>query len=193
MGEELGETVKKKARFIAIMSLLVLLASRHAMGAAETGDAQVSQLLSDANNQAALVNNDLGTLNFIASSPLDWKNHVPIVSAYRQHIGALRSQAARLEAARKNASAWQAVSIDRIVPLLREFAEAADATLVALDKNPGGLGGADYKQYLKLNADLAGEFSSLIGTWVNYGKTREELGRVAQKIAAPVASPGAGR
>jgi ketol-acid reductoisomerase len=68
---------------------------------------------------------------------------------------------------------------------MRDFAANAEALIDAIGKNPAGLDSSDYKQYLKLNSDLAGEFTTLIGGWVDYGKTGEALARVAEKIGAP--------
>lgn len=169
--------------------MLALLADRPQMAAPEAGDTfQVAKLLSDVERQASLLKSDLSTLDFFASSQLGWQSHAGIVAAYKEHIGALRNQAARLDGALKDASRWQKTTIDQIVPLLQEFAATAEATIGAIDRNPSGLSSNDYKQYVKLDADLAGEFSTLIGTWVNYAKTRDELGPVAEKIAAPAAS-----
>jgi hypothetical protein len=183
-----GGQIIRKTRIAAATAVLALMTNQPQIAAPETGDAsRIADLLSDAENQASLLKSDLGTLSFFASSETGWQSHVGIVSAYKEHIGALRSQAAKLDAARRDASRWQQTTIDRIVPLLQEFAASAEAAIGALDKNPASLNNSDYKQYVKLNADLAGEFSSLIGTWMNYGRTREELGQVAGKIGAPAA------
>ena len=176
-----------KTRIAAATVVLALMTNQPQMAAPETSNtAQVAKLLSDAEDQASLLKSDLGTLSFIASSQTDWQSHAGIVGAYKEHIGALRSQAAKLDTARRDASRRQQATIDRIVPLLREFAASAEAAVAALDKNPASLNDSDYKQYVKLNADLADEFSSLIATWVNYGRTSEELAQVAAKIGVPV-------
>jgi hypothetical protein len=170
--------MSRKARIAGLTIVLALLVIRPQMAAPEGGGtSQVTQLLSDVESKASLLKSDLSTLDFFASSQLGWQSHAAIVAAYKEHIGALRNQAAKLDGARKDASRWQKTTIDQIVPLLQEFAATAEATIGAIDKNPAGLNSDDYKQYVKLNADLSGEFSTLIGTWVNYARTRDELSR----------------
>ncbi len=175
-------TTRGTTRIAAAMLCLTFSA------APQSGDAsRISRLLSDADSQTALVKSDLSTLDFIASSATPAQSYAAVVGTYRQHIATLRSQAAMLETARKDASVREQTTIDRVVPLLLEFAESATAALDAGDKNPGGLSGNDFKQYIKLNADLAGELSTLVSTWISYGRTREELARAAQKIGVAAA------
>jgi len=166
-------------RTTVITPLLMLLASLPA-----AADAQAAQLLSDAGNQASLLKSDLDTIEFFGSSAGGWQSHSTIVTVYKQHIGALRSLAARLDTTRGDASSAQKTGIDRVVPLMQEFAATAEAMINTIDKNPGALNGSDYKQYVKLNSDLAEEFVTLIGASVNCAKTGDELARVAEKIGA---------
>lgn len=151
--------------------------------AAQSGDAsRIAQLLQEASSQAALLKSDLSTLEFIASSATPGQSYAQVVGAYRQHIATLRNQAATLETERKNAPQWQQTTIDRVVPLLREFAVRAAEAIDAIGKNTGDLDNQNFKQYVKLNADLAGELSTLIDGWISLGKTKEELARVSKNI-----------
>lgn len=159
------------------------LAAWTLLGAPDTP--QVAQILSDADNQASMLKSDLGTIAFFGLSANGWQNHSPIVASYRGHIATLRTTAERLAAGRQAASPWQRISIDRIIPVIRDLTAAAEALFAAIDKNPNALSGSDYQQYVKLNGDLADEFSSLISTWVSYAKTSDELSAVASKIGAP--------
>lgn len=168
----------------AVTPLLMLLASL-----AAAADTQAAKLLSDAADTASLLKSDLGTIAFFGLSENGWQNHSPIVASYRGHIATLRMTAERLASARQAASRWQRISIDRVIPVIQDLTAAAEALFAAIDKNPNALSSANYQQYVKLNNDLAGEFSSLISTWVNYAKTSEELSGVASKIGAP-APPG---
>lgn len=145
--------------------------------APQGGDSnRIAQLLADADSQAMLLKSDLSTLDFMASSATPGQSYAQVIGAYRQHIATLRNQAATLETQRKNAPEWQQTTIDRVVPLLREFAASATAAMDAIGTHTG-----DFKQYVKLNADLAGELSTLIDTWISLGKTREELARAASR------------
>lgn len=174
-------------RAAAVTPLLALLVTWHLAAAPDTGNnAQLTQLLSDAENQASLLKSDLGTVAFFASSANGWQSHSTIVAAYKDHIGAVRSLAAKLTASRAGAPPARRTAIDRLVPLMQDFAAAAETMIDVIGKNPDALSGSDYQQYVKLNSDLASEFSSLVSTWVQYARTGDDLARVAAKIGAPV-------
>lgn len=168
-------------RIALATQLLVLFA-----GCLAAADPPAAQLISDAGSEASLLKSDLETIEFIGSSQGSWQSHSAIVIAYKGHISALRSAAAKLDAVRTSASPAQAAAIERIVPLMHAFAATADAMIGTIDKNPGRLAGSDYQQYIKVNSSLAADFSTLIGAWAIYGKTAAELALVAEKIGAPV-------
>ena len=42
-----------------------------------------------------------------------------------------------------------------------------------------------YKDYIKVNADLAAELAALVGNFVDYGKTRQQLDQLTNKLDLP--------
>lgn len=175
--------MSRKASIVMLMSALVLLAGSPRMDASVAAD--VPRMLSDAKSQASRLKIDIATLDFFASSESGWKSHAAITGMYADRIAALRSLAASLASARQDASVWQQTTIDRIVPLLHGLAASAEATITTINNNQSRLGTGEYKEYLKVSADLANELSDMIGSSVDYGKTSEELQRLAAKVGAP--------
>lgn len=176
---------RQTSRLVLILPLL-LLAFSSGLGAIEPPRSPgVAQLLSAAKDQASDLNNDIATLDFFAASESGWKTHAAITALYADRIAGLRNLAARLAAVRPSASPLEQATIDRIVPLLQGFASCAEAEINTLNANQSRLATGEYKDYLKVNATLAGEFSDLIGSSVNFGKTMAELAGAAQKTGAP--------
>jgi len=111
-----------------------------------------------------------------------------MLNLYSERTAALRIQALRLEAMRQYGSRWQQIAVDRIIPVMNELASSAETAINATKTNQTRLSSTEYREYLKLNSDLAEELSTLIAAWVDYAKTREDLDRSAEKIGAPSGS-----
>jgi len=152
------------------------------------GSSQVGQLLSDTKSLVSLLKSDISTLDFFALSGGGWQTHAVMLNLYSERTAALRSQALRLEAMRQNGSRWQQIAVDRIIPVMNELASSAETAINATKTNQPRLSSTEYREYLKLNSDLAEELSTLIAAWVDYAKTREDLDRSAEKIGAPPGS-----
>jgi len=104
---------------------------------------------------------------------------------YKGHIDAVRRQVTRLNDVRSNASSWQKTTIDRIAPLLQELASDAEALINRINQNPKRLNNGEYKDYIKVNTDLAAELVALVGNFVDYGRTREQLEHLTNKLDLP--------
>jgi hypothetical protein len=85
------------------------------------------------------------------------------------------------------ASPWQSAAIDRINPPLDEMGGYTAAVIEHIKGQPKHTL-AEYKDYLETNADYARELAATIANFVDYGKTREKMQRLALKLEVP---PGA--
>jgi hypothetical protein len=154
---------------------------------------RVSKLLSAAKTQAFDVKSDVQTMDFFMGSDLSWESHTVIVNLYKEHIDAIRRQATMLDDVRGIASPLQKTTIDQVSPLLRELASDAEALIDRIDKNPKRLNSGDYKDYVKVNGDLAAELAALVGNFVDYGKTQQQLDQLTGKLNLPLASAAIGK
>jgi hypothetical protein len=156
----------------AALPILVLLAVSASPADASATPA-VTQLLADAKSQASLLKSDLETLDFFASAS-GTQGRSGMAGVYSDRIAALRNQAGRLTDARKDASHWQQVTIDRVVPLLQELASRGEAaTRAAAGSKPS-------PEYLRATSSLARALYLLISASIDYGNAMEELDRVTQ-------------
>jgi hypothetical protein len=170
------------ARIGAAAFLAGLVIPAHKAGAQSAASDPVSALLAEAKNQTQQLKSDASTMDFFATSTSAWEGASSIVRLYKDHIGAVQRQAARLEQARNAASPVQQMVIDRIVPLMNELASNIDTAIASVNKNPTRLRSAEGQDYFKANSELAGELASLIGNFVDYAQTRLKLERLSQKL-----------
>jgi hypothetical protein len=173
-----GGFMKRKAA--AVCALVLLSSMKLASGAPE--NSAVTQALYATRDMASRVSSDISTLDFIAFSTSGAAGNVLVLDSYRQHIEELRNKLALLESMRPKASSVQLSVLDRIVPVTEEFAARAEQAIRITRTAPDKLNTAGGRRFLKLNADLADELSSLIHAWVDYGDTKAELEHVGELI-----------
>jgi len=151
--------------------------------AADIADSeQVSQLLSDAKTQAFQLKEDAAIMHSYAMGGLSWQMHATTVNSMKEHINAVGRQLAKLEDARATASPWQQTAIDRIRPLLKELASNTETIINYLNKNPNRLQTSEYRDFLEANADASAQLNTLISNFVDYGKTKQRLEKLRDKL-----------
>ncbi len=170
-----------------LLPIALVSCSCLARAADEPDSDRVSKLLSATKTQAFNVKTDMQTIDFFMGSELSWGSHTVIVNLYKEHIDAVRHQVSVLDDARSAASPLQKTTIDRIGPLLRELASDAEALINNIDQNRQRLNTGEYKDYVKVNGDLAAELATLVGSFVDYGTTRQKLELLINKLGLPAA------
>lgn len=146
---------------------------------------QVSKLLSEAKTMAFQLREDAETMESYTRSNATWESHAIAINQVKEHVNALGRQVAKLKDAKNTASPWQKTAIDRINPFLDELAGYTEAAIEHLNKHPKLLATAEYKDYLEANADYAGDLSAMIGNFVDYGRTKQRLERLTDKLELP--------
>jgi hypothetical protein len=145
---------------------------------------QVSKLLSEAKTMAFQVKEDAATMESFTWMNVSWETHAVAINQIADHLNALGRQVAKLNDARDTASPWQKTAIDRINPLLDEMGGYTAAVIEHLKRQPKHTL-AEYQDYLETNADYARELAATIANFVDYGKTREKLERLSNKLEVP--------
>jgi len=142
----------------------------------------VSQLLSEAKTQAFQLNEDAGMMESFTYSELGWESHAAAITKIKDDVNAMGRTLTKLDEARTTALPWQKTPIDQITPLLKEMTLNTTAVIEHLNKNPRDLRAEAYKDYLEANADGASHLASLIGDFVDYGKTKERLENLTHRL-----------
>lgn len=179
----------RRAGAASKVSLALLIALLPCRGLAQTADEpdsdRISRMFSAAREQALELKSDMQALDFFAGSESGWESHALIVRMCKDHIEGIRRQVSKLDDARTIASPLQKATIDRIAPLLQELAADADALIKHISQNPKRLNNGEYKNYLKVNVDLAAQLAVLVGTFIDYGITRQQIEQLARRLDLP--------
>jgi hypothetical protein len=150
--------------------------------AAEAPDSeQVSTLLSDAKTTAFQLKEDIQTMETFTRMNVSWQSNAMAINQIKEHVNALGRTETKLKDARNSASPWQKTAIDRISPFLDELSGYTTAIIEHINGDKKHTL-AQYQDYLEANADYASDLCAMITDFVDYGKTRQRLDRLSQKL-----------
>jgi hypothetical protein len=147
---------------------------------------QVSKLLSEAKTLAFQVREDAATMETYTRMNVSWQSHAAAINQFKEHVNALGRQATKLQDAKAGASPWQKTAIDRITPYLGELANYADAVIEHLNGDKKHTI-TEYNDYLEANADYSADLAAMIANFVDYGKSKARMERLAAKLEIPAA------
>ncbi len=147
---------------------------------------QVSNLLSQVKSHAFQMKEDAATLeSYTRLGGVSWQTHASVITQMKERINEAGRDVQKLEDAKKSASPWQEMAIQRIQPLLRELATNTGKAIQYLNENPKRLSMDPYKSYLEANADVSEELSSMISDFVDYGNTKQRLEMLERRLELP--------
>ena len=162
--------------FAAALLTAALVSTGQKIQAAPTEDPkEITQLLDDVMLQVADLQRDSDELESFTRSNLSWQSHAEELTRIGDQINTLGKTLQKLESMRSSASPWQREAMDRIIPLAKKLAANTTAAIDHLNKNPTHLNDPQYQEYLKSNAEVARNLSSLVKDFVEYGKTKSTL------------------
>ena len=160
-----------------------LLLAFSGVKAAEVPDSEhVSKLLSEAKTLAFQVKEDAASMEAFTRMDLSWESHAIAITQIREHVNALGRQADKLREARPEASPWQRKAIDGIQPFIDELGGYTAAVIEHLNAQPRRLFTPEYKDFLEANADYSGDLAKMIADYVDYGKTKDRLQDLSEKL-----------
>ncbi|HEY7336459.1 MAG TPA: hypothetical protein VH639_16320 [Bryobacteraceae bacterium] len=158
--------------------------------AAESGGApeseRVFKLLSDAKTMTFQLKEDAVVMESFTRMKVSVETQAAAIDKITEDINALRRQETKLQDAKTEASPWQKNAIERITPFLDEL-EGYTLAIVEHLKGAPKHNFAEYDDYLEANADYATDLAAMIADYVEYGKTKERLERLAGKLEIPLA------
>jgi hypothetical protein len=164
------------------MGIPAVLLAGLANGGAVPDSEQVAKLLSDAKTMAFQLKEDAVAMEGFTRMNVSWESHAVAINQIKDHVNALVKQETKLKDAKNAASPWQKTAIDRIVPYLDELEGYTSAVIERINDQPKRLFTDEYKDFLEANADYATDLAAMIGDFVDYGKTRDRLERLGNKL-----------
>jgi len=159
----------RNGAFIALLAVVPV-----SLAAQPRQPPQVARLLNDAKSVASLLKSDIATLGFFAISERGSATNAAMFNLSTERIKTLRALADQLEAPPNDSPAEKA-AVDRLIPVMKEFASSAETAIARAKQSPPAT-----EQYFKLCSDLAEELSSVISAWVDYAKTKGELDQLTR-------------
>jgi len=156
-----------------------------ANAAAAPDSEQVAKLLSEAKTMAFQLKEDAVAMEGFTRMNVSWESHAVAINQVKDHINALVTHETKLKEAKNAASPWQKTAIDRIVPYLDELEAYTFAVIERINDQPKRLFTDEYKDFLAANADYSTDLAAMIADFVDYGKTRDRLERLANKLEIP--------
>ena len=149
---------------------------------AEESSAEASKLLESAKTSAFQLKRDAAVMESYRRSKVSWQSHATQIASIKKHVNDIGEVLRQLEEVRHTAAPWQQESIDRITPLLKELASSTEGVIDGLNERPRNLHLPVYMEYLVANRDLAAELAALVQDFVEYGKTKEQLAKLHEKL-----------
>jgi len=178
----------RKAICFFTLALLLLAATffspvLRAAGTPQEDSKEVSDLFARAKAQAGQLKLDAKDMETFTRTNVSWESHTGKITAIKDHVNKIGETVAKLSQLRDTASPWQKTAIERINPLLEELASNTTSIIEHLNKEKGGrLNTQTHKEYLQTNAELAANLLSVIGDFVDYGKTRAKFEKEAREL-----------
>jgi cell fate (sporulation/competence/biofilm development) regulator YmcA (YheA/YmcA/DUF963 family) len=166
---------------MALMLLVstLLLVSALAM---EQENAEVSRLLQDARDKAAVLSRDADEMEALTRSEVSWQSHAAMLDTMKEDVNELAKSVEKLEAMRNSASPWQQQAIDRMMPLMKELASNTTAAINHLKDLQRRPVAPEYTNYLRQNAETSKRLSDMISSFMDYDQTRARLADLEQKL-----------
>ena len=173
----------------ALMASILLLACPLLLAVESTEEnPQVTQLLSEAREKAAVLSRDTDEMESLTRSDVSWQTHASMLETMKEDVNDMGKIVERLQTSRDSASQWQRQAIDRMVPLLKELASNTTAAINHLNQEHTRPTTGEYADYLRQNAKTARELSDMVSSFVQYDQTRAKLEKLEQKL-----EPGNGK
>jgi len=145
----------------------------------------IAKLLAEAKTMAFQLKEDAVAMEGFTRMNVSWESHAVAINQIREHVNALEKHEAKLKDARSAAAPWQRTAIDRIVPYLDELEGYTSAIVERINDQPKRLFTDEYKDFLQANADYATDLAAMIGDFVDYGKARDRVERLSNKLEIP--------
>jgi len=165
-----------------LLILPALSAARDSGAQNNQENPQVTQLLSQARDKAAVLSRDADEMEALTRSDVSWQSHASMLETMKEDVNDLARITEKLEASSDSASQWQRQAIDRMMPLLKELASNTTAAINHLKQEPNRPTSGEYAEYLRQNSETARELSDMISSFVQYGQTRAKLERLEEKL-----------
>jgi hypothetical protein len=169
---------------LAILMALILFSSSSRAFAARQENDQLTQLLSQARDEAVQLAGDADQTESLIRSQASWETHASMLESVKEHVNNMGRIISKLTGARGSGSELQEQAVDRMLPLLKELAANTSAAINYLNQNRTRPPTDPYSEYLRDNAQTAHQLASTISSLLEYEKTMTQMEKLRSKLRA---------
>ncbi len=167
---------------IGILMVLVLLQLPLAGYVTRPESQQLTQLLSDASDEALELADDANETKVLILNDENWVTHALMLAKVKGHVDNLALIIEKLNKAQKSGSELQEQAVKQMLPLVKELSANTTAAINYLNQNKTRPTSETYTQYLQKNADTARQLSSIISSLLEYQKSMAEIEKLRDKL-----------
>ena len=178
---KLRSLLRTSGGFAASLALLLVLASP-AIKAQTADSEEISKLLTQAEDHAALAADDAATLESYTRSSVSWQAHSAKLAEIAEHINELGKANKQLNDLSSQGSPWQQKAISQIDSLLRDTAAQLTATINHLSDNQSRIHLQPYIDYAHGSYERASKTAQMISDFVEYDKATSKAEALEQKL-----------
>lgn len=165
--------------------VLALIAATPTIFAAGIVDSeQVTKLLTQARTEAFQLKDDAATMESFKRMNVSRETQAVTINQIKDHVNALTRLTAALKESEPIASPWQKKVIKGIDPFLQELGGYTSAVIEHLSGEVHH-NFAEYQDYLEANLDYSTDLVAMINDYLNYGKTKDRLEDLTNKLEIP--------
>lgn len=143
---------------------------------------QLTQLLSDANDEARELAEDAEETQTLILNDTNWVTHALMLARVKGHVDNMALIIEKLSKTQKSGSELQEQAVEQMLPLVRELSAITTAAINYLNQNKARPVSDSYTQYLNKNAETARELSSMITSLLEYQKRMAEIEQLRSKL-----------
>ena len=176
--------VRKRNVLLAFVALIVSLSLQSPLAAYVTRpeSQQLTQLLSDANDEALQLVNDAEETQTLILSDSNWVTHTLALARVKGHVDNMALIIEKLSKTQKSGSELQEQAVERMLPLVKELSTNTTDAINYLNQNKDRPVSDAYTQYLRKNTDTARQLSSMISSLLKYQESMTEIEKLRSKL-----------
>jgi hypothetical protein len=145
---------------------------------------QLTDLLSDASNEALELASDAAEMQSLISNDTNWVTHALLLTKVKERVDNIALIIEKLSKAQKSGSELQEQAVEQMLPLVKELSANTTAAINYLNRNKARPISDSYTQYLNKNAETARQLSSIITSLVEYQKSMADIEKLRSKLVA---------
>lgn len=145
---------------------------------------QLTQLLSDASDEAVELATDANETQLLILNDENWLTHALMLAKVKGHVDNMAIIVEKLSKAEKSGSELQEQAVERMLPLVKELSANTTAAINYLNQDKTRPLSGAYAQYLQKNAETARQLSSMISALLEYERSMTDIEKLKSKLTA---------